>query len=120
MVLVSQLAEAPELEFDAPQLRGALAALLGRAVDVTPEAGQVTVALQCADRACVLSVIDQGVSLSDLQRQTLFDFVTHERLNKTALEFGHAKRVVEQHGGTLQAEPAETGGTLVRLTLPLS
>lgn len=116
--LVSRLAEVAESEFDTQQLRTVLNALLARAIDVSPAHSEVVVVLQQDAAKCVLTVADQGAPLTDLQRQMLFDFVTNERLNKTALELGHAKQVIEGHGGRLVAELAETGGTAVRVTLP--
>jgi signal transduction histidine kinase len=116
--LVNRVAETVEMEFDATQLRLALNTFLTRAVEVSPVNGQVIVELQRMAESCVLSVTDQGAPLTDLQRRTLFDFVTNERLNRTALELGHAKQVVEAHGGTVTAEAVESGGTVVCVRLP--
>ncbi len=116
--LVSELAtDTFELPFDTQQLHAALTALLARAIEVSPPQTTVRVTLQREASDCVLSLTDAGVLLTDTQRAALFDFLTHERLNKNALELAHAKRVIEAHGGALAALAAGATGTLVRVTL---
>ena len=109
--------ESCEASFDQQQLPAALTPLLTRAIEVSPPETIVTVNLQRSEAGCVLSVIDAGAVLTAAQYGAFFDFLTHERLNKTALELAHAKQIIEAHGGTVQALPAGAAGTLVRVTL---
>lgn len=109
-----------EFSFDPLQLRGALNALLRRAIEVSPAAGTVVGGLQQTATACVLTVTDQGLALTAAQRLALFDFVTNERLNKAALELGFAKHVIEAHGGSLTATAAGATGTQVSVSFPIS
>ncbi len=116
--LVSELADDTfELPFDTQQLHAALSVLLARAIEVSPPQTTVRVTLQREDDRSVLSLTDAGALLTDAQRAALFDFLTHERLNKNALELAHAKRVIEAHGGTLTARAAGETGTLVQVRL---
>lgn len=114
--LVSELADEPfEFTFDQQQLHAALSTLLARAIEVSPPQTQVRVLLQRDPGGCVLNITDAGALLTDLQRAALFDFLTHERLNKNALELAHAKRIIEAHGGTLTALAAGAQGTLAQV-----
>lgn len=116
--LVSELADdAFEFMFDPQQLHTALTTLLARAIEISRPQTKVRVSLQREAGGGVLNILDEGAPLTDLQRATLFDFLTHERLNKNALEMAHAKRILEAHGGTLTALAAGETGTLVRLVL---
>jgi signal transduction histidine kinase len=116
--LVSELADdACECTFDPQQLHAALTILLARAVEVTLPQTKVRVTLQPEVGGCVLNIMDEGALLTAVQRAALFDFLTHERLNKNALELAHAKRIIEAHGGSLTALAAGETGTLVRVVL---
>lgn len=116
--LVSELHEEEfECTFDPQQLHAALTSLLARAIEVSPPQTEVRVTLQLEADGCVLNIVDEGARLTDLQRAALFDFLTHERLNKNALELAHAKRIIEAHGGTLAALAAREAGTLVQVKL---
>ncbi|MBI1764752.1 MAG: HAMP domain-containing histidine kinase [Acidobacteria bacterium] len=118
--LVSGLADdLLELPFDVQQLHAALTALLARAIEVSPPQTTVTVTLQRDAEDCVLTVTDAGARLTDAQRAALFDFLTHERLNKNALELAHAKRILEAHGGSLVARAAGKVGTSVQVRLKI-
>jgi K+-sensing histidine kinase KdpD len=116
--LVGELAEdAFEFMFDPQQLHVALTTLLARAIEISPPQTKVRVSLQRDADGCVLSILDEGAPLTDLQRAALFDFLTHERLNKNALELAHAKRIIEAHNGTLAALAAGEAGTSVQVKL---
>lgn len=116
--LVSELTDGTlELPFDPQQLHAALTVLLARAIEVSPPQTKVRLTLQREAGDCVLNLTDAGALLTDLQRAALFDFLTHERLNKNALELAHAKRIIEAHGGTLAALAADETGTLVQVRL---
>ncbi len=112
--------DAFELPFDTQQLHAALTVLLARAIEVSPPQTTVKVTLQREDDSCVLSLTDAGALLTVAQRAALFDFLTHERLNKNALELAHAKRVIEAHSGTLTALAADETGTLVQVRFKLA
>lgn len=117
MVSSNLVEELPEFQFDPQQLRVALQPLLARAIAVTPAGSVVKVELQNQGGDCVLQITDQGPPLDAAQRQTFFDLLTNERLNKTALDLVLAKRVIEAHGGTVEVGNAATTGTVVRVGL---
>lgn len=119
VTLTSVLSEdLPELNLDGLQLRGALNVILARAIEVSPMPGVVICEVQQSATDCVLTITDQGLALTEAQRQALFDFVTNERLNKAALELGFAKQVIEAHGGSLTAVAAGPAGTRVSVRFP--
>jgi hypothetical protein len=53
--------------------------------------------------------------LSEQQRQSFFDFLTHERLNQTSLKLALARRVIELHGGQAAALAADPVGINILL-----
>lgn len=103
------------LPLDSQQMRMALHTLLARAADLSPAGETVNVALQAGEGQLQLSISIEGETLSEQQRQSFFDFLTHERLNQTSLKLALARRVIELHGGEATALAAEPGGINILL-----
>lgn len=111
--------ELPALSFDKQQLRAALFTIIGRALAVTGEGGQVRLTLHAADAAAQLAITDQGEPLGEEQRESLFEMLTNERLNKAQLELALARRTIELHDGFITARAAAPTGTAVQVRLPV-
>ena len=68
----------------------------------------------------LVEVADRGPGLPAEVRQHLFEpFVTTKRTG-TGLGLAIARRVVEAHGGRIEALPRPGGGTVFRLAFPLA
>jgi two-component system sensor kinase FixL len=66
----------------------------------------------------VVEVADRGPGLAPEVRERLFEpFVTTKRTG-TGLGLAIARRVVEAHGGEIEAEARPGGGTVFRVLLP--
>jgi signal transduction histidine kinase len=71
-------------------------------------------------REAVVEVADRGPGLPAEVRARLFEpFVTTKRTG-TGLGLAIARRVVEAHGGRVEAADREGGGTVMRVALPLT
>ena len=101
---------------DWQQMRVALQTLLVRAVDLSANGGKVNVVLQVGNSELLLSISNEGKSLSEQQRQSFFDFLTNERMNPTSLKLALARRIIELHGGRVAALAVEPAGTKILLT----
>jgi len=66
----------------------------------------------------VLEVSDRGDGLSPGAEAHAFEPFFTTRVHGTGLGLALAKRVVEGHGGTIQAQNREGGGAVFRITLP--
>lgn len=115
--LETEIAEAPPIQLDSQQMLLALNALLVRAVEASPEGGKLRLTLQNSDGQMMFSIFDEGEELTDEQRQSFFDFLTNERMNKTSLNLALAKRIVEAHGGQIAVLATEPSGLEVRITI---
>jgi len=109
----------PPLLLDPQQLRAALYTLTTRAINASPEGGQVRVSLRREGEELRLEIIDPGEALDAGRLATFFDFLSHDRINETSLSLALAKRIIEQHGGLAEAEAAPETGTSVRVRLPV-
>jgi signal transduction histidine kinase len=108
-----------QLDGDPVRLAEILANLLTNAVRHTPRGGRVTVRVAPAAEGTAFEVQDSGPGIPAEQLPIVFDrFVTSADAGGTGLGLAIAKRLVEAHGGTIEARTPATGGTTVRLVIP--
>ena len=113
-------ADAPALlDADPVRLAEILANLVTNAVRHTPRGGRVTVEVSAAAGGAAFEVQDTGPGIPQDQLAIVFDrFVTSADAGGTGLGLAIAKRLVEAHGGTIEAGSPSTGGTTIRLVIP--
>ena len=112
------VAEHVEVMGDARRLRQALRNLVRNGVEVGGAEG-VRLAVNGRDATVVIEVSDAGPSLGAEEIEHIFD--PHFRLRRGAVSgigLAVAKRIVEQHGGTIGAEPRRQRGMRYTVTLP--
>ncbi|MGH9835866.1 MAG: sensor histidine kinase [Blastocatellia bacterium] len=107
----------PQVSFDLQHLSAALESITARAIDLSPENGQVKVSLKRQGETLLIEIADEGESLDDQRLQALFDVFVGDRINKSSLGLAMARRIVEKHGGRIAAHPASPAGTVVEVRL---
>ncbi|WP_420853594.1 ATP-binding protein [Roseicyclus persicicus] len=121
-------------ELDATMIGQAFTNLLkngGEAIETLQEKGapvghvpQLRGALQVTDGMAVVTIADNGIGLP-ADRAKLFEPYVTTREKGTGLGLPIVKKIIEEHGGTLElvdAEPFEEGahrGAMARITLPI-
>ncbi len=108
------------LDIDPEQVQQVLVNLLLNAFDALPGAGSVTLAVQPLSEGgpVSVSVRDNGPGIAAGVRERLFQPFVTGKADGVGLGLSICKRLVEAHGGTIHAEDAPGGGTVVRFTLP--
>ncbi len=109
----------PLASFDLQHIRSALESIIARAVQSSPENGRVVVSLKRRDEVLQIEVTDEGETLDEQRRLTLFDALAGDRINKSSLGLAMARRIVEKHGGSITARSASPAGTVVEVRLSL-
>lgn len=115
----------PFIRIDAKQIQQVILNIVQNAIDASPDKGTVelTTALSRADDAgksfVELAVRDYGPGLSAEQRKHLFEQFYTTKPGGTGLGLSISKQIVEKHKGTMRIDPADGGGTIVRLLLPI-
>ena len=96
--------------------------LVGNALKVTPEGGQVVLGATPAGGEVCFSVADTGRGMSPARLAQLFD-ADHQRRAASGtgagLGLSIARAIVEAHGGRIWAESAEGRGATISFTLPV-
>jgi two-component system sensor histidine kinase BaeS len=108
------------IEADPVRLAEILTNLLANAARYTPNGGRVTVTIAPKGVTGARFVVDDtGPGIAADQRPYVFDrFVRSADLGGTGLGLAIAKRLVEAHGGTIEAGAAPAGGTRMRFDIP--
>jgi signal transduction histidine kinase len=106
-------------EADPRLLSRVLSNLIGNAVEAlagTP--GEITVSAERGDGRIVVSVEDSGPGVPARILPRLFDPYFSAKSGGTGLGLAIAKKIVEEHGGSIAAENRRGGGFRVRFDLP--
>jgi two-component system, NtrC family, sensor histidine kinase HydH len=110
------LSEAPPmLELDGARVARALHNLVENAVQATPEGKRVELRLTRHARDLTIEVRDHGAGIGS---EPIFEPFVTTRVKGTGLGLPIARRVAEQHGGTLGGETHPDGGAIFRMQLP--
>jgi signal transduction histidine kinase len=81
--------------------------------------GTVTVTLTATATGAELTVADEGEGIAPQAAGRVFTkFWRGSRRGGTGLGLYIAKGLVEAHGGSIEADRAQSGGALLRVTLP--
>jgi len=120
-VQVELAAGPPELaaRFDGRLLARALRNLIENAMRASSGRGHVEVALEALDGLARIRVADDGPGVPEELLERIFEpyFSTHA--GGTGLGLPIARRIVEEHEGTLTARNLPTGGLEVAITIPV-
>jgi two-component system sensor histidine kinase HydH len=115
------LSRAPaSLQVDAERMSLAVRNLVQNALQASPDE-QASVELSMAARAhdLVIEVRDHGAGLAPGVRAQLFEPFVTTKARGTGLGLSIARRIAEQHRGTLSGASHAEGGALFQLTIPI-
>ena len=110
--------EIPELEFDGGQIHQVLLNLLLNAVQACNEGGSVTVEFSEDAQSVCTSVTDTGKGIPPEVLPNIFRPFFTTKGNGTGLGLSLARRIVEDHGGRLEATSEVGKGSCFALVLP--
>lgn len=110
---------------DRDRLRDLFGILLDNAARYTPDGGSVAAALEVRGHRAIVRVEDTGIGLDAADRDKLFERLyrgaraREMRPSGTGLGLAIAHWIVESHGGSIELDGRETGGTTATVILPV-
>ncbi len=126
-VRISSGAEAVQIEADPARMRQVITNLIHNAAKFTPPGGRIDVLAERTDNEVVLRVCDSGIGIARDLLPRVFDLFTQA---ERPLDRSHGglgigltlvKRLVEMHGGSVQAHSAGPGmGSEFEVHLPVA
>ncbi|MFD1954948.1 sensor histidine kinase [Paenibacillus thailandensis] len=109
---------------DEDQLNQIWVILLANAMKFTPEGGKISFYLTEKDGYALVRITDTGIGISEEDRERIFErFYKADKsrdwnVGGSGLGLSIAKKIVENHDGTIEAEPSERGASFaVRLPI---
>jgi len=115
----------PMIPADENQLEVAFSNLLDNALAAVGSKGQVTIRVSCdesirdGERACEIEIADNGPGIPCESQAKLFTPYFTTKPSGSGLGLVIAKKVIEDHGGTIKIESKEGIGTRVVVRLPV-
>jgi signal transduction histidine kinase len=113
------------IEADRLRVKQVLVNLLSNAVKFTPERGRVQVEASVRETFVAITVADTGVGIPLEEHASIFDkfyqvgATTKGVREGTGLGLAITKRLIEQHGGSIQVQSEPNRGSRFTFTIPL-
>ena len=121
VVMRTTLPEEPiRVRVDVGLLKQAVLNLLINAVQATSDGGELILRLTSSRDRAVLEIIDTGTGIAAEELDKIFEVYYSTKKRGTGLGLATTRRIVREHGGTLQVESEVGKGTRFVLSLPLA
>jgi signal transduction histidine kinase len=108
----------PDIEFDSGQIHQVLLNLVLNAVQACSEGGRVQVEFLSDEQTVIAKVTDTGKGIPPAVLPNIFRPFFTTKGNGTGLGLSLARRIVEDHGGRLEATSELDKGSQFTLVLP--
>jgi signal transduction histidine kinase len=113
--------EAPEVLADASLIEEVLTNLLRNALDALDSSGHIVLSTRAVSAGLVEFVVeDDGPGITAASQDSLFRPFFTTKSDGTGLGLAICKKIIEEHGGEIQACSSELGGARFRFTLPVA
>ncbi len=110
-----------KVNIDPVRMKRALLNLVSNAIEATPQGGRVELHTARTPSGLVIEVKDTGTGIPEEMIEKIFEpFVSTKGTKGTGLGLPVTKKIVEEHGGTIDVESEKGEGTCFRITLPAS
>ena len=107
--------------FDPDRLHRALINIINNAQDAMPQGGVLHIIASRENNRLSFSISDSGVGIPPEIKDKIFDaFVTAGKKRGTGLGLAITKRIIDQHGGTIEVESESGKGTRFIVKIPPS
>ncbi len=110
----------PLVLVDEARIKQAILNLLVNARQAMPAGGELLVRVRRGGTQVELSITDTGTGMSAEKLQRCFDEYWSDKPGGTGLGLSTARRIVEEHGGTIAALSEEGRGSSFSILLPLA
>jgi two-component system sensor histidine kinase HydH len=105
-------------QLDAERMSQVLVNVMQNALQSTPEPGHVQVVVDKEASQLVITIRDHGEGIPTGEEQRIFEPFFTKRVRGTGLGLAVAKRIVELHGGRVDAANHPEGGAVFRIAVP--
>ncbi len=108
----------PEIPVDPTQIKQVFLNILMNAVEAMPDGGKLDVKIVYIDKSIKIYVIDTGKGIRQDVLQDIYDPFFTTKSSGTGVGLSVCLKIIEDHGGTIDAISEQGKGTTMLLTLP--
>ena len=109
----------PDLQFDSDKIKQAFMNVVLNAMEAMPQGGTLSVTIFKLEDGISIKVTDTGVGIPEADIEHLFEPFFSRKDKGTGLGLANVKRILEEHGGTVEIENALDEGATVSMWLPM-
>ena len=109
----------PEIQFDSDKLKQAFMNVVLNAIEAMPHGGALKVSTFTEDDRVCIAVIDAGIGIAAEDLAHIFEPFFTRKTKGTGLGLANVKRILEEHGGSVEIESTPGEGTTVAMWLPM-
>ncbi len=110
--------EEPDLELDPRLIQQVLVHLIRNSIEAMPTGGELSVEVRILDGGVQVLVRDTGTGIADFNLERASDPFFTTKTFGTGMGLTMVKRIISDHGGSMEIRNRESGGTVVLLNLP--
>ena len=103
---------------DGSSLRGALMNLMLNSIEAMPDGGVLSIVLNQSDDTLRLEIADTGSGISEDEVKKIFEPFYTTKDQGLGLGMPYAKKIIDQHGGTISLTSQLGKGTTISIVLP--
>ncbi len=124
-VLIANLQDIPDCEFDVHRFGQVMDNLINNAIKYSPRGSKIKIGLKHEKGKAVVTVKDQGPGISSMDHPKLFKEFQKLSAIPTAGEKGTGlglaivKKIIDEHGGSIHVESEAEKGSLFVIQIPL-
>jgi signal transduction histidine kinase len=104
---------------DESSMRGALMNLILNAIEAMPHGGTLSIAIDQTGEALRLEITDTGPGIGEEEAKNIFEPFYTTKAQGLGLGMPYARKIIEQHGGTISLNSWIGEGTTISISLPL-
>jgi signal transduction histidine kinase len=110
--------QAAYARLDQSSLRGALINLMLNAIEAMKDGGTLSISIAHTGEALLLEIADTGHGISEDEVKKIFEPFYTTKEQGLGLGMPYAKKIIEQHGGTISLNSRPGEGTTISIALP--
>jgi signal transduction histidine kinase len=103
---------------DDSSIRGALMNLVLNAIEAMPEGGTLSVAIERTAETIRIEIADTGPGIGEEEAKKIFEPFYTTKEQGLGLGMPYAKKIIDQHGGTISLSSRPGEGTTISIALP--
>ena len=103
---------------DEASMRGALMNLMLNAIEAMPKGGTLSITIDQTDQTLRLEIADTGPGIGEEEAKKIFEPFYTTKEQGLGLGMPYAKKIIDQHGGTISLNSRPGEGTTIIVALP--